>query len=354
MRRLGPLMGLCLMWPALSLAATPKPSGCLIEPEQVADVGSSVTGVIEALPVKLGDVVKAGDAVAVLRADVERASVQVASTRSSLEAEALAAQANLTLAQQKVVRTQQLLTQKFVSPQALEQAQTEAEVARQRHKMAQGQQRIYRQERDVAAAQLAMRTLRSPISGIVIERYQNLGERVEDRPVIRVASINPLRVSLMMPLAQYGQINLGDMMTVRPELPGASPVQAQVNHVDKVVDAASNTFRVRLTLPNPGLKLPGGLRCKADTPTRTAVGSAPVPPTSAPRSSASAHRSVVAKARLAVHTARTTLRVSHTLTWQRTADRRRVPTQRQAHQRMPEQRPDGPWLTASVTLRNRH
>ena len=41
---------------------------------------------------------------------------------------------------------------------------------------------------------------------------------------------------------------------------------ATVSHVDRVLDAASNSFRVRLTLPNPGHRLPAGLRCKADLP----------------------------------------------------------------------------------------
>jgi hypothetical protein len=31
-----------------------------------------------------------------------------------------------------------------------------------------------------------------------------------------------------------------------------------------VIDAASNTFRVRLELPNPNGALPAGLRCKVD------------------------------------------------------------------------------------------
>ncbi|MFN0162035.1 MAG: hypothetical protein ACKVQQ_12450, partial [Burkholderiales bacterium] len=34
--------------------------------------------------------------------------------------------------------------------------------------------------------------------------------------------------------------------------------------VDRVIDAASSTFRVRLELPNPDAKLPAGLRCKVD------------------------------------------------------------------------------------------
>lgn len=256
-------------------AAPPKTAGCLIEPEQTADVGTPVTGVIEELPVKLGDVVHAGQALVVLRADVEKANAQAAQLRSSVDAEARAAQANLALAQQKVERARQLLTQHFVSDQALEQAQAEADVARQKHRLAVAQQQIYRQEQNVAKAQVGLRTLRSPISGIVVERYNNLGERVEDRPVIKIASIDPLKVTLMVPMAQYGQVKEGDTLNIQPEMPGLSAVQAQVQYVDKVVDAASNTFRVRLRLPNPEHKLPGGLRCKADLLNKVAAKAAP-------------------------------------------------------------------------------
>mgnify|MGYP000703449220 CR=1 FL=1 len=43
------------------------------------------------------------------------------------------------------------------------------------------------------------------------------------------------------------------------------------------VDAASNTFRVRLTLPNPNLQLPAGLRCRitfGEAPAAVAAGPA--------------------------------------------------------------------------------
>ncbi len=255
---------------AVAAPQATKPSGCLIEPEQVADVGSPVTGVIERLPVALGDTVDAGQPLAMLRADVERATAGVAALRSQVDAEVKAAQANVVLAHQKVDRARQLLAQDFVSAQAVEQAVAEAEVASQKLKMAHNQQRIYGQEQAVAQAQLALRTLRSPIRGVVVERYNNVGERVEDRPVVRVASIDPLRVSLMVPIAQYGQVTVGDTMSIRPELPGLDAVRATVQYVDKVVDAASNTFRVRLALPNPGHRLPGGLRCKADWNSRQA------------------------------------------------------------------------------------
>jgi RND family efflux transporter MFP subunit len=249
--------------PALSTA---KSFGCLIEPDRVADVGSQVIGVVERLNVERGDAVRTAQTLITLRADVERANAGVADTRARVDADVRAAEASLVLAEQKVRRAQALLAENFVSDQAVEQARAELELARQKLAQTRSQQRIWGEERRVAEAQLALRTVRSPFDGVVVERFVNVGERVEEKPLLRVAVVDPLRVELMVPTAQYGTIKVGDRITVRPELPGVAPVVATVRHVDGVLDAASNSFRVRMTLPNPKRRLPAGLRCKADLP----------------------------------------------------------------------------------------
>ena len=83
--------------------------------------------------------------------------------------------------------------------------------------------------------------------------------------------VGALRVELMVPTAQFGTLAPGDRVTIRSELPGVDAVTATVRHVDRVLDADSNSFRVRLTLPNPNYRLPAGLRCKADLPGSPAV-----------------------------------------------------------------------------------
>jgi hypothetical protein len=50
---------------------------------------------------------------------------------------------------------------------------------------------------------------------------------------------------------------------VQPEAPVAGSYPAIVAVVDRVVDAASGPFGVRLELPNPDYRLPAGLTCKA-------------------------------------------------------------------------------------------
>ncbi|MGH8663085.1 MAG: efflux RND transporter periplasmic adaptor subunit [Burkholderiales bacterium] len=261
------------------------PVGCLIEPERVAEVGSPVVGVIDAVRVDRGDKVSAGQPLAVLRADVERANLDVAESRAHLEADVGAATANLVLARQRLERAQQLHAVNFVSRQALEQANAEHEIAAQRLAQAKEHAQVLARELGVAQAQLRLRTLRSPFHGVVVDRFMNPGERVEEKPLLRIAMIDPLRVEVMLPVAHYGSIAAGASLTVYPDLPNAEPVSARVTRVDKVIDAASNTFRVRLSLPNPGHKLPAGLRCRVDLPNapeRVAGKIMPVPGKAAP------------------------------------------------------------------------
>ena len=248
-----------------------KSLGCLIEPDRVADVGSQVVGIVDRLKVERGQSVKAGQPLITLRAEVERANAGVAQTRARVDAEIRAAEASLKLGEQKLRRAKDLQSDNFVSEQAVEQARTEHEVARQRLEQARAQQRLWGEERRVAEAQLALRTVRSPFAGVVVERFVNDGERVEEKPLLRIAVVDPLRVELMVPTAQYGSVAVGERITIHPELPGAAPVVATVRHVDGVLDAASNSFRVRLSLPNPNRRLPAGLRCKADLPSAAAA-----------------------------------------------------------------------------------
>jgi cobalt-zinc-cadmium efflux system membrane fusion protein len=275
--------------PVAGAPATSKPLGCLIEPDRVADLGSQVIGVVERLQVERGDTVTRGQLLLTLRADVERASVMAADTRARVDADVLAANASLELAEQKLRRAHELVAQSFVSDQAVEQARGEAEVARQKVNQVRSQQRIWVDERRVAEAHLALRSVRSPFAGVVVERFVNPGERVEQSPLLRIAVIDPLRVELMVPTAQFGTLAPGDRVTIRPELPGAGAVTATVRHVDRVLDAASNSFRVRLTLPNPHYRLPAGLRCKADLPggPAAATPAARISPTAGQRPAAS-------------------------------------------------------------------
>lgn len=82
--------------------------------------------------------------------------------------------------------------------------------------------------------------------------------------MFRVAVVNPLRVEVVLPASFYSAVRLGMTVTITPEFEGAAPRLARIKVVDGLIDGASNTFRIRLELPNADFSLPAGLRCKAD------------------------------------------------------------------------------------------
>ena len=245
-------------------AAAAQPMGCLIEAERLVDVGSPVVGIVERVAVERGQRVARGQVVATLRDSVERAALGVVTSRAKSSAELQAAVANAKFTRERLQRTDDLFRQNFVSQQALDQARAEADLAAQKLIQAGEQRQVTAQERDVAAAQLEQRVIRSPIDGVVSERYLSAGERVDEKPLLRLAKIDPLRVQLVVPVAMYSRFRIGAAATVWPELPDRPAASARVTMVDRVFDAASNTFRVHLELPNRDGSLPAGLRCRAE------------------------------------------------------------------------------------------
>jgi multidrug efflux pump subunit AcrA (membrane-fusion protein) len=110
---------------------------------------------------------------------------------------------------------------------------------------------------------LKQRTLRSPIDGVVVERLLVPGEyQNEQTPILNLAQIDPLHVEVFVSTSYYGRIPIGSKAEVRPEQPVGGVHTAVVTVVDRVLDAASGTFGVRLVLPNPDLLLPAGIPCK--------------------------------------------------------------------------------------------
>ena len=238
--------------------------GCLIQPYQEAEVGARAVGIVDRVLVERGDFVKKGQPVAQLNADVERVAVAAAKLRAQATAELQAAASSHDFAQKKKVRTQDLFKQNFVSQQVKDQAATEADVAQMRLNQAREQLRQAQQELALSNAQLAQRTIRSPMDGVIVERYVQEGERVEEKPVLRIAAIDPLRVEVIVRATYFNKIKQGMSASVQPDVADVELYTAKVVVVDRVIDPASNSFRVRLELANPANALPAGLRCKVE------------------------------------------------------------------------------------------
>lgn len=236
---------------------------CLIESKQLVDVGSSVTGVIEAVYADRSDFVEANQVLAELESDVEKAAVEIARLRADMKGDVEANRVSAKLGRKREARARRLFAANAVSIEEREETETEAELAQYALLRAREQKTLAEAELQKALEVLERRKIRSPISGVVVERLKLPGEVVKEEKVMTIAQIDPLRAEVVLPAALFGSVTTGMRAEVLPELPEAGVHIATVGAVDRVIDAASGTFRVRLELPNPDRALPSGLHCQA-------------------------------------------------------------------------------------------
>jgi RND family efflux transporter MFP subunit len=234
---------------------------CLIEPHTVVEVSTRETGVLEELLVGRGDQVKAGQPIAHLNRAVEQATVALSRARAESSAEIEELRETLAFAKRERERIDQLSSAKAISFTEKDKATTDARRAELQLQQALERQRIAELELERAQRVLENRTVRSPVNGVVMEQMMSPGESTENRPIVKLAQIDPLNVEIIVPVDHFGAIQTGMEAEVTPRYPGAEVQHATVTIVDRVVDAASDTFGVRLLLPNPDYAVPGGVRC---------------------------------------------------------------------------------------------
>jgi RND family efflux transporter MFP subunit len=238
---------------------------CLIEARQQVDIRSPVEAVIESVRVQRGDLVKKGQVIATLESGPERAALELARSRATMQGELKAAEARMELAQKKMMRAEELHKQNFVSVNARDEAQAEYRFSTEQLRQAKENRKLAQLEVQRSTEVLAMRTIKSPFSGVVVEVLQKPGEfsstNLKD-PIVKLAEVDPLHVEVILPVALYGKITVGAQATVLPEQPVGGRYSATVKVVDRVIDAASGTFGVRLELPNRLREIPAGARCR--------------------------------------------------------------------------------------------
>ena len=250
---------------AIAARAQAAEYDCLIEAFETVDVRSPVEALIASIPVRRGDLVTRGQVVVKLESAAERASLDLARARAAAQGELKAAEARLDLARKKWERAEQLHKQNFISSTARDEAEAEFRLATEQVRQATEAKELAELEAKRSYEVLALRTLRSPFAGIVIDKFQSPGEMATtniNQPILKLARIDPLHVEVVLPVASYGGIKVGMKGSVVPEKPLQGSYSARVKVVDRVVDAASGTFGVRLELPNPKGVIPAGVKCR--------------------------------------------------------------------------------------------
>ena len=136
-----------------------------INPVNVINVGTQVSGTIEKIYVDYNDVVKKGQRLAELDTSILTRSVNEA--ESSMKK----TKANLDLVQLNYERTKELFKNNYIAKVELDQAETELKNAKEEYNIA-------KSKYDVAKINLGYAYIDSPVSGVVISREVDIGQTV--------------------------------------------------------------------------------------------------------------------------------------------------------------------------------
>jgi RND family efflux transporter MFP subunit len=239
---------------------------CAIQPRQVLEIRSPIEGLIDRMTVNRGDLVRKGQELAFIDTSVERVLAESAKYRAEMGGATRAGQSKVQSSARKLDRAQELFRQAYVAEQVQDDALNEKQLAEAELQEARDNRKLAEIEHQRQLTLIRMKTIRSPINGVVMERVQNVGELAEAgvgrKPIFKLAEIQTLYVEALLPAQAYRQVKIGMVGQVAPAAPEGSVERATVTVIDRVLDAGSATFGVRLELPNSDGRLLAGVRCK--------------------------------------------------------------------------------------------
>jgi len=215
-------------------------------------VAAPLAALVESLHAAMGDPVRAGQTLAVLR------SAQA----TELQRDVAQANSQAELARRSLERDEQLFAEGLI-------AQSRLEAARAQARQAQAQQLERRRALEQAGVGggSGQIVLRAPISGVVLEQHAVVGQRVEQAaPLYRIATLDPLWVEIQVPAIDAASLALGRAVRVEASPAAGSAgaagaagaandakaIEGRVIALGQSVDAATQTVLVRAEVRAPG------------------------------------------------------------------------------------------------------
>jgi RND family efflux transporter MFP subunit len=215
-----------------------------VRPDDLVDVRSPNAGQIVRLPRDDGDVVAAGEPLAVIRSTVERAQTEAGSARVT------AARAEVTRARIAFNRTRTLADRGFAASAALDEARATLQSAEAGLAAAAA-------DRRASAAQTGEFTIRAPMAGIILVRHIDNGQVISpETPLFQIGSREGVELQADVDEAYADALRKG--MAARAALSGSDAIfPARIVEVSPRIDPTTGGRLIKLE-PIDAINIPPG------------------------------------------------------------------------------------------------
>jgi RND family efflux transporter MFP subunit len=137
----------------------------------------------------------------------------------------------------------------------------------------QAQSEISSSETMVSAikGRLSMLNIRAPFSGVITGRFADPGAMIQNalsdnnaKPLVSLASVSPVRLTIPIPESDVSGISVGDNVNITFPSLGGSDQSAKISRISNNLDQASKTMEVQVDIPNKDGKIRAGMYAKAE------------------------------------------------------------------------------------------
>jgi RND family efflux transporter MFP subunit len=224
----------------------------VVHARETALVSAQVPGRIQQIAVREGDIVRAGQTLAVLDDAAQRAAVNQAQAGvKAAQSQQAAAQTDAGLAASTLGRYQQLQAEKSVSPQEMDEISRKAEAAAARLEAVRAQTDAAQAEESSARTMLGYTRLQAPFAGIVTARMADPGTMASPGvPLLQIDQAGALQMQVTVDQSEIGALHKG--MKAQVAINGASTANfaGTIAEIVPVADPSTHSFLVKIDLPS--------------------------------------------------------------------------------------------------------
>ena len=224
-----------------------------VNPVNLVNVGTQVSGTVKVLKADFNDKVKAGQVLLELDPTTNQAAVEQS------EGELANAEATLRLARAEEARMKELFGQEYVSRQDLDKAVQAREAAEAQVRTARG--KLMRDR-----ANLGYTVIRSPVAGVVVSREVDLGQTVaasfQTPTLFKIArDLSRMQIDSNVAEADIGKVRMGQVVRFSVDAFPDRKFEGRVQQIRLAPITQQNvvTYNVVVEVNNPDLALMPGM-----------------------------------------------------------------------------------------------
>jgi len=227
-------------------------SGYIVTQHKYIVIGTKILGQIVAEPIEEGQRVKVGDLLARIDDRDYQAQLKQAYADRDL------ARANVTLKLSRADRMRELYAKGVESKDSLDDAENQLAVAEADLKKSEG-------EIEFAKFNVSQTVIASPINGVVLQKYRELGDTINfggeiqagggATDIAQLADLSDLRCEVDINESDIAKVKMGTPATVIPDAYPDNPFPAQVVKIYPEADRQKGTVKVEVKILQPDLKI---------------------------------------------------------------------------------------------------